>query len=64
MAGADVAARIKPLLDDRIMNIVKGWPTAFDPARARALGFTAEGSFREIIETYIADDLPLDTRQS
>ena len=64
VAGADVAARIKPQHDDRIMDIVKGWPTAFDPARALALGFTAEGSFREIIETYIADDLPLDPRQS
>ncbi|MEM1373443.1 MAG: D-erythronate dehydrogenase [Pseudomonadota bacterium] len=64
VAGSEVAARVKPKLDDRIMDIVKGWPTAFDPARATALGFQAEGSFREIIETYIAEDLPLDPRQS
>ena len=64
VAGADVVARIKPAPDEAIMAIVKGWPRDFDPARARALGFTAEESFREIIEVYIADDLPHDPRQA
>lgn len=57
VAGNDVVARIKPQPDADIMKIVEGWPRNFDPQRARALGFKAEQSFREIIEIYIKDDL-------
>jgi hypothetical protein len=39
------------------MAIVEGWPRDFQPDRALALGFSAESSFDEIIETYIAEDL-------
>ena len=58
VAGNDVVKLIKPELDDRIVKIVAGWPRNFDPQRALSLGFSAETSFKEIIEVYIADDLP------
>ncbi len=57
-AGNDVVALIKQETDDVINKIVLGWPRNFDPARAISLGFRAEGTYREIINTYIADDLP------
>jgi hypothetical protein len=36
---------------------VAGWPRRFDPRRALALGFKAEGSFDEIIRVHIDDEL-------
>lgn len=56
--GNDVVALIKPQLDSDIVKIVDGWPRDFAPERAMALGFGAETSFRDIIDVYIADDLP------
>lgn len=56
-AGQDAVDRIKHIPDPAIQTIVEGWPRSFDPARARALGFEAEASFDEIIQTYIDDDL-------
>jgi hypothetical protein len=40
-----------------IMKIVSGWPTRFDARRARALGFTVEDTFEEIIRVHIRDEL-------
>ncbi|MGZ2259508.1 D-erythronate dehydrogenase [Roseobacter sp. A03A-229] len=57
-AGQKAVDLIKPQPDEAIMKIVAGWPRNFDPARAIALGFRAESSFDEIVETYIAEDLP------
>lgn len=57
-AGQEAVDRIIPQPDSAIIRIVEGWPRNFEPDRARALGFEAETSFKEIIETYIADDLP------
>ena len=58
IAGNDVVALIKPEPDEAIGKIVAGWPRDFDPERAKALGFMAESSFNDIINTYIAEDLP------
>jgi nucleoside-diphosphate-sugar epimerase len=58
VAGNDVAKLIKYRPDKTIQKIVAGWPRDFDTQRARALGFTAEQNFAEIIEAYIEDDLP------
>lgn len=58
IAGQDTVDHITPRQDASIMRIVEGWPRDLQPDRALALGFEAEGSFKEIIETYIADDLP------
>ena len=58
VAGNDVVALIKPQADATIEKIVEGWPRNFAPDRALSLGFKAEGSFKEIIEVYLEDDLP------
>ena len=49
---------IKTELDDRIVQIVAGWPRNFDPQRARDLGFESETDFEQIIRIYLDDDLP------
>lgn len=57
LAGNDVVARIKPQPDPAIMKIVAGWPRNFAPERAKALGFTAETDFKQIIQTYMDEEL-------
>lgn len=57
-AGQSAVDLIKPKPDAAIMKIVEGWPRNFAPERAIALGFKAEDNFDQIVETYIADDLP------
>lgn len=57
IAGQAVVDHITPQPDESIMKIVAGWPRNFAPERAIALGFEAESSFDQIIETYIADEL-------
>ncbi|MBT8458846.1 MAG: SDR family oxidoreductase [Boseongicola sp.] len=58
IAGNDVVALIKPQPDEAVAKIVSGWPRDFAPERALALGFKAESSFHDIIDTYIEQDLP------
>ena len=58
VAGTKVTALIRHQPDEVIMRIVSGWPQDFDPARALALGYSADKDFRSIIDAYIADDLP------
>lgn len=60
-AGQSAVDLITPAPDPAIQTIVDGWPRRFDPVRATALGFTAETSFAQIIQTYIEDDLPSPT---
>jgi D-erythronate 2-dehydrogenase len=57
IAGDKVASRIRREPDPLVARIVAGWPSRFDPARALALGFRAEGSFDDIIRVHIADEL-------
>jgi len=57
IAGDKVAARIRREPDPLVIRIVDGWPHRFDAARARELGFVAEGSFDEIIRIHIEDEL-------
>lgn len=57
IAGDRVVARIRREPDALITRIVDGWPHRFDPRRALALGFKAEGSFDEIIRVHIEEDL-------
>jgi nucleoside-diphosphate-sugar epimerase len=57
IAGAGTVALINPVADPDIAKIVGGWPQDFDSVRARALGFQSETSFRDIIQTYIDEDL-------
>jgi nucleoside-diphosphate-sugar epimerase len=57
IAGDKAAARIRREPDPLIMRIVAGWPSRFEAARAKALGFCAESSFDEIIQAHIDDEL-------
>jgi D-erythronate 2-dehydrogenase len=57
-AGGDAAvARIRREPDEVIIRIVAGWPRAFDPQRALALGFRAERDFDEIVRVHVEDEL-------
>ena len=57
VAGEGVVARIRREPDAAIMKIVSGWPTRFDARRARALGFTVEDTFDQIIRAHVDDEL-------
>jgi D-erythronate 2-dehydrogenase len=56
IAGERVAARIRHASDPLIGRIVEGWPQRIEARRARALGFTAESSFDEIVRIHIDQD--------
>lgn len=43
--------------DPVIAGIVAGWPRAFNPRRALALGFQADVSFDDIIRQHIEEEL-------
>ena len=57
IAGRACVDLIRREPDPVIAQIVAGWPRDFDPARAHAMGFKAETSFRQIIEVYVEDEL-------
>jgi nucleoside-diphosphate-sugar epimerase len=57
IAGDKAVKLIRRAPDKASAEIVKGWPTRFDAARATALGFKAEKDFDEIIRIHIEDDL-------
>ena len=57
IAGNDVVRLIDLHPDEKIIEIVKGWPQNFDTKIALELGFSAESSFEDIIKIYIEDDL-------
>lgn len=57
IAGPKATALIERKPDETIARIVAGWPQAFDPARARALGFKAEPDMDAIIRAHIEDEL-------
>ena len=56
VAGDKVAARVRNKPDELVQRIVSGWPSRFEASRARALGFTCESSFEEIIKIHIDED--------
>ena len=58
IAGNEAAKLIVSTPDEKIIEIVKGWPQNFDTKTALELGFIAESSFEDIIQIYIEDDLP------
>jgi len=57
VAGDAVADRVQWKPDERIRSIVESWPGAFAATRAKALGFTADGSYADVIRAYIEDDM-------
>ena len=56
VAGSDAAALIVESPDPAVAQIVVGWPSRFDTARAAALGFAADATYDDIIRAYIEDD--------
>jgi nucleoside-diphosphate-sugar epimerase len=53
VAGQKAVDLIRREPDAAIASIVAGWPSDFDTARARALGFVAETRFDQIIEAHL-----------
>lgn len=53
--GEKAVSLIRREPDARIEKIVAGWPSQFDTARAQALGFAAEKSFKQIIRAHLED---------
>jgi nucleoside-diphosphate-sugar epimerase len=56
VAGEKATKLIRRERDETISRIVAGWPSNFDPARAKALGFRADADFSAIIRAYLEDD--------
>ena len=56
VAGDDATRLIRREPNEMIARIVAGWPRAFDPARGKSFGFSAERDFAAIIQAYIEDD--------
>ncbi|CAM5523851.1 SDR family oxidoreductase [Frigidibacter albus] len=57
VAGDKAVALIRREPDAMITRMCDGWAPGFEATRARALGFTAESSFDEIIRVHIEDEL-------
>ena len=57
-AGQSAVDLIARNPDPAIAAIVEPWAEAFEATQARALGFSAESSFDDIIRIYLEDDRP------
>lgn len=57
VAGERAVQLIRREPDEAIMRIVGGWAESFNADRARALGFTSETSFDDILRVHIEDKL-------
>jgi nucleoside-diphosphate-sugar epimerase len=51
------SAVVRRVEDPQIAAIVGTWPAAFDPVRARRLGFAPHESLVDLVRAFIADDL-------
>lgn len=58
VGGEAAVARIVWQPDPAVERIVGSWPAAWDTARARHLGMSADANFEAIVRAYVADDLP------
>jgi D-erythronate 2-dehydrogenase len=56
-AGDNAVSLIRREPDPMIIEMVAGWATDFDAARATELGFVADKSFDDIIRIHIEDEL-------
>ena len=57
VAGEQAVRLIRREPDESIIRIVETWAPAVEASRAEQLGFSAEGSFDEIIRIHIEDEL-------
>ena len=51
------SALVERRIDQDVARIVTGWPGAFDPVRARGLGFSEQEPLLELIRAFAGDDL-------
>ena len=56
-ARPGASSLVKRVYDPAIEKIVAGWPAAFEPLRARTLGFTAHEPLVDLVHAFVADDL-------
>jgi nucleoside-diphosphate-sugar epimerase len=57
VAGPKGTALIHRAPDETVARIVSGWPQAFEPVRARRLGFEADADMDAIIRAHVEDEL-------
>ena len=57
IAGPEAVGRIRWEGDAEVQRIVGGGPAGGDVRRAEALGFSGDAGFKQIVRTFIADDL-------
>jgi nucleoside-diphosphate-sugar epimerase len=57
------SALVQRVYDPAIEKIVAGWPAAFEPLRARTLGFTAHEPLVDLVHAFVADDLEATRRE-
>lgn len=55
--AGDAPKLIRREADGDIAKMIAGWPQAFNPVRALALGFVADRSMDEIVRVHIEDEL-------
>lgn len=53
VAGAETTSLIEWAPNPAVIEIVAGWPSRFDSARARSLGLTAVEDYREVIRDHL-----------
>jgi nucleoside-diphosphate-sugar epimerase len=51
------SALVRLVYDPAVEAIVAGWPAAFEPLRARTLGFAAHEPLVDVVHAFVADDL-------
>jgi len=57
------AALVRRVSDPVIAGIVGGWPAAFEPLRARTLGFASHEPLVEVVRAFVQDDLAATRRE-
>jgi hypothetical protein len=57
-AGSEVADRVRFQIDEPIARIVRSWPSRFETARARAMGFPQDADFASILHDYMQHYAP------
>jgi nucleoside-diphosphate-sugar epimerase len=61
-AGDAVADRVSFRIDEPIAAIVRSWPSRFDTARARSMGFPQDSDFASILRDYMQQYAPAAVR--
>lgn len=59
VAGASTARRVSFQPDPVIERIVSTWPARFETPRALAMGFRPDAGIREIVQSFVDDDMQL-----